>query len=108
MGLPDAAEPLPPVVHDAAAARFEMVLPQGRVRCDYRLQPAGDGAAPVMALVHTEVPPALEGRGLAGRIVQAAVAHARAAGWRIRPVCSYVVAWVRRHPEVHDLLAERR
>jgi hypothetical protein len=102
------AETLPPVQHNVAEARFEMAFPQGRVRCDYRLHAADADGAPLMALVHTEVPPALEGRGLAGRIVQAAVDHARAAGWRIRPVCSYVAAWVRRHPETHDLLAGGR
>lgn len=97
------------VLHNAAASRFEIALPEGLVRCDYRLlgaenaDPANAGP-PVMALVHTEVPPALEGRGLASRVVQAAVDHARAAGWRVRPRCSYVVSWLRRHPEAQALL----
>jgi predicted GNAT family acetyltransferase len=95
---------VPAATHNAAASRFEIALPQGLVRCDYRLLAAADGAPPVMVLVHTEVPPALEGRGLAGRVVQAAVDHARAEGWRIRPRCSYVLAWVRRHPEAQALL----
>jgi predicted GNAT family acetyltransferase len=36
--------------------------------------------------------------------VQAALAHARAQGWRVRPSCSYVRSYMRRHPETQDLL----
>ncbi|MCE2914207.1 MAG: N-acetyltransferase [Rubrivivax sp.] len=101
MGLPDGVL-VPAVTHDATAGRFEIALPEGLVRCDYRMSESPTG--PVMALVHTEVPAELEGRGLASRVVQAAVDHARAEGLRIRPRCSYVVAWLRRHPEAQDLL----
>ncbi|HWU52683.1 MAG TPA: N-acetyltransferase [Tahibacter sp.] len=34
----------------------------------------------------------------------AAVAAARAEGWRIRPLCSYARVWFERHPEQADLL----
>jgi len=37
--------------------------------------------------------------------VRAALAHARAAGWRVRPSCSYVASYMRRHPQTQDLLA---
>lgn len=58
-----------------------------------------------MALVHTIVPDGIAGRGIAGRLVQAAVDHARAAGLKIAPRCSYAAAWMERHPEYADLLA---
>lgn len=64
-----------------------------------------DGAGP-MVIDHTGVPPAFEGRGIASRLVNAAIADARAEGFTIRPVCSYVVAQFRRHPEWADLLAQ--
>jgi predicted GNAT family acetyltransferase len=59
----------------------------------------------VLLLTHTEVPPALEGRGIAAALVKAALDWARAEGLRVRPLCSYVVAYMRRHPETQDLLA---
>jgi uncharacterized protein len=59
----------------------------------------------VMWLTHTEVPPALEGRGIAARLVQAALEHARAEGLRVKPACSYVRTYLKRHPEYQDLLA---
>lgn len=86
------------VTHNAAAQRFEARIQGWRCRLDYVRQ---DG---VLALVHTEVPPALEGRGIAARLVAAALEHARAAGLRIRPVCSYVRVYVNRHPEARELL----
>ncbi len=58
-----------------------------------------------MWMNHTGVPSALEGRGLASQLVAAAVAHAREQGLKVKPVCSYVAVWMRRHPEAADLLA---
>jgi predicted GNAT family acetyltransferase len=59
----------------------------------------------VMVIDHTLVPPELEGRGIARALLDAALDHARAEGLKIRPVCSYVVAQFRRHPEWGDLAA---
>ena len=54
---------------------------------------------------HTLVPPPLEGRGIAARLVERMVEDARAEGFRIRPLCSYVAAAFRRHPEWADVQA---
>ncbi len=54
---------------------------------------------------HTLVPPAIGGRGVAARLVEALVADARDQGFRIDPACSYVEALFRRHPEWADLRA---
>lgn len=57
-----------------------------------------------MDLVHTIVPKPLEGRGIAGDLVQAAFDYARREGLKIRTTCSYTVVWARRHPEYADVL----
>jgi predicted GNAT family acetyltransferase len=54
---------------------------------------------------HTIVPPAIGGRGVAAELVKALVADAKAEGFKIRPLCSYVVAVFKRHPEWADLHA---
>jgi hypothetical protein len=87
------------VVHNAAASRFEARIEGLLCRADYRF----DGA--VMRIFHTEVPPALEGRGIAAALVRAALDHAAANGLKVAPQCSYVRAYMRRHPETHGLLA---
>jgi predicted GNAT family acetyltransferase len=54
---------------------------------------------------HTGVPPAFEGRGIAAKLVHKMIEDARKDGFKINPVCSYVVAQFRRHPEWADLHA---
>jgi len=85
--------------HNAAAKRFEATIDKLLCRCDYRMH------GNTMMLVHTEVPPQLEGRGFASTLVRAAFEHAKQNGWDVLPVCSFVAAWARRHPEVEPLLA---
>lgn len=88
-----------PIEHDAQRGRFQLTL-QGHVCvCDYRLR---DG---VMVLTHTEVAPELEGHGIAAALVRAALEHAQASGLNVRPLCSYVQAYMRRYPETQALLA---
>lgn len=54
---------------------------------------------------HTGVPDAYAGRGIAGQLARALVREARAAGVKIVPLCPYVAAWFRKHPEEADLIA---
>jgi uncharacterized protein len=54
---------------------------------------------------HTEVEPALEGRGIASRLARRALEDARERGLRVVPACSFFRVYLRRHPEDADLLA---
>ena len=89
------------VTDNRAANAFELVVDGHRAHADYRI----DGN--VMVLPHTVVPPAIGGRGIAGHLVAAALASARARGLKVDPQCSYVAAYMRRHPETQDLLVAR-
>jgi len=60
----------------------------------------------VLRMHHTEVPAALEGRGIAAALVRAAFAHAAANGLKVEPWCSYVRTYMKRHPETRALLPE--
>jgi predicted GNAT family acetyltransferase len=82
------------VLNNAAHHRFELAV---------------DGLVAILAyerneetlvLVHTEVPPALRGRGLGSHLVSAAVEFAAAAGLAIEARCSFARSWLDRHPEV--------
>lgn len=87
------------IEHDPHQGRFHARVHGHLCVCDYRLREG------VMVLTHTEVAPELEGHGLAGDLVRAALLHAREQGLKVRPLCSYVQAYMRRHPETQDLLA---
>lgn len=54
---------------------------------------------------HTGTPHALRGRGIATALVERLVADARSEGFKIRPVCPFVVAQFDRHPDWSDLRA---
>lgn len=53
-----------------------------------------------LVLVHTEVPPALEGRGVGGQLVRAAVGRAAREGLTVVPLCPFARSWLERHPQV--------
>jgi predicted GNAT family acetyltransferase len=53
-----------------------------------------------LVLVHTEVPVALEGQGIGGRLVEAAVGYAAGHGLTVVPSCPFARSWLDRHPEV--------
>lgn len=90
------ASAFPTVRHDAAACRFELELDSRTAVVEYELRPGE------MVITHTFVPPELRGRGLAGHVVRAALTHAREAGWKVVPQCSYVVDFLQRHPEFRE------
>lgn len=89
----------PVIEHDPAQGRFFTRVDGLTCEATYTMV---DGA---MWMMHTGVPGALEGRGIAAALVRAALDHARAAGLRVHPVCSYVRTYMKRHPATQDLLA---
>ncbi len=54
---------------------------------------------------HTEAPDSMRGKGVALALVEHMVAEARAAGFKIVPVCPYVLAESKKHPEWGDVIA---
>jgi hypothetical protein len=50
-------------------------------------------------LLHTEVPEALGGRGIAGQLVRAAVRRAEADHLTVVPWCPYARRWLKEHPD---------
>jgi hypothetical protein len=52
-----------------------------------------------LTVFHTEVSPKAEGRGLAKKMLSAMVDHARTNHLKVVPLCPYVHAQFKRHPE---------
>jgi predicted GNAT family acetyltransferase len=57
-----------------------------------------------IALVHTEVAPAFEGRGVGAALARFALDDARARGLRVIASCPYVRSYLAKHPEDHDIV----
>lgn len=82
--------------------RYELLV-DGEVvgELRYRLRPDA------VALIHTEVPEAFEGRGYGGQLVEGALDDLRRRGLKIVPICPFVRGYLQRHPEYGDLVVER-
>jgi uncharacterized protein len=87
------------IEHLPEKGRFQVVVDGHVCITDYRL------AGGVMVITHTEVAPALGGRGIAAALMQAALAHASAHGLKVDPLCSYARSYMQRHPQTQSLLA---
>ena len=51
----------------------------------------------VYTIDHTIVDSSLQGQGIAGKLVQAAVEDIRSQGGEVRATCSYAVKWLQKH-----------
>ena len=87
------------VSHDPARGRFSATVDGHECELDYRL----DGG--VMTILHTGVPSAVGGRGIASALTLAAAQYARGEGLKVYPACSYAATWFRRHAEFTELIA---
>lgn len=81
------------VVDNKAESRFELSVDGAMAVAEYRI--AGDS----IHFTHTETPYALQGRGVASRLIGAALASAKERGLKIVPRCSFVADYIARHPE---------
>jgi uncharacterized protein len=90
---PDVDEPKTAVRDNVDAHRFEISIDDATAYLQYERKPG------TLVLVHTEVPPALRGRGLAGILAKEALDAARAQGVRPTVLCPFVRAYVQKHAE---------
>ncbi|MFW5714898.1 MAG: GNAT family N-acetyltransferase [bacterium] len=86
------------VQHDGDEKKFYVQSNGQEAHMTYRYQDES-----TVVYNHTYVPPELRGGGLAGKIVRTALEWARTENLKVKPTCSYVVAFVRRHPEYQDI-----
>ena len=60
----------------------------------------------VIVFVHTQVDPAFEGRGIGSALARTSLDAARAGRLRVDPQCPFYAAWIGKHPEYADLVAD--
>lgn len=88
------------VTHDTTAERY-LITVDGR-DAGYADYIQGDG---VRDFHHTVIDPEFRGQGLSKPLIQAALDDTRAAGDKVRPLCSAVAGFIEKHPEYRDLEA---
>ncbi len=80
--------------------RYELTVDGHIAHADYKIE------GTTITFTHTLVPPALEGKGIASRLIAHALADARDQDLSVIPKCPFVAAYIEKHPEWANLLAE--
>ena len=93
--VPDPIE----VRDNTVAQRYEVEMGGQTAVLEYRREPGR------ITLIHTGVPQALEGHGIAAALARTALDDARASGLAVVPRCPYVQAYIRRHPDYASLVS---
>lgn len=81
------------ITHYPDNKRFETQVDGAVAFVQYRL--SGDK----LDIIHTIVPPAIGGRGIAAALVKYAYDYAVENGMKPSATCSYAVTWLHRHPD---------
>ena len=85
------------VIDNKEKERFEIDLDGKTALIDYSEQNG------VVAMTHTEVPPEFEGKGVGSQLVKGALEIVKNENKRVRPLCTFVAAYIKRHPEYESL-----
>jgi predicted GNAT family acetyltransferase len=84
---------------NTALHRFELDVDGATAFSDYRR------SSDVLTIMHTEVPPALNGKGVGSRLAHGLLDLARAERARVKPLCPFLRSYIAKHPEYADLVA---
>ncbi|NHA08079.1 N-acetyltransferase [Mucilaginibacter sp. HC2] len=82
-----------PLINNEAIHHFELTVDGTTSYIDYKLR--GD----VVYLIHTEVPEEMEGQGIAAALVEKAFVYMEQHNLKMVPLCAYIQAYLKRHPE---------
>jgi predicted GNAT family acetyltransferase len=87
------------LINNEAIHQFELFVDGQRSFIDYKIK--GDK----IFLIHTEVPEALQGQGIAEVLVEKAFNYIEEQNMEVVPLCAYVQVFLKRHPEWDRLIA---
>jgi uncharacterized protein len=89
------------VKNDEGKQQFAADVDGKKAFIDYKKQ--NDGT---LNLLHTEVPPEFEGKGIGSQLVKQTLEQIKAEGAKIIPSCRFVAAYIKRHKEYESLIAD--
>ncbi|MDJ0754777.1 MAG: GNAT family N-acetyltransferase [Ardenticatenaceae bacterium] len=79
--------------------RYELPLLDEMAVLEY--MPAGSNN---VVFTHTEVPEALEGKGVGSQLVKYALEDIKERDMKLIPMCPFVAGYIKRHPEYRELV----
>jgi len=87
------------VVNNTAFNRFELEKNGELAVLEYSI-PKED----VLLLSHTEVPESMSGQGVGSALAKQSLEMIKSAGWKMIPVCPFIISYIKRHPEYQELV----
>ena len=87
-----------PIPQPATSGRFEIEREGHLAYLEYTL------TGNILQLIHSEVPEALRGQGLASELAKSALDWAREHSVQVDVICPSVAAYLEKHPEYSDLV----
>lgn len=87
-----------PSLQQVISGRFEIERDGHLAYLEYTL------AGKVLQLIHSEVPEAMRGQGVASELAHSALEWAREQGVKVDVICPSVAAYLEKHPEYADLV----
>ena len=90
------------LIKNSARHRFEMTVAGQIAYISYKEIPGR------MTLIHTIVPPELEGQGVATAIIEKALDYLKTNQLKLIPMCPFVAAYIKRHPEWNKIVVEEK
>ncbi|MEE6261978.1 GNAT family N-acetyltransferase [Plantactinospora sonchi] len=89
------------VQDNPAERRFEILLDEGLAGfVGYRVESG------TIVLVHTEVDPQYEGKGVGSALARGTLDQLRERGDRVRVTCPFLLRFIERHPEYKSVVTE--
>lgn len=86
------------VVNNKTNLQFELMVDSQKAVLQYRLKDK------TIYYMHTGVPKAIEGQGIATKLAKFGLEYAKKNGFKIVVYCPFVVQYVKQHPEYLKLL----
>lgn len=86
------------LIDNKEAKQYELSVEGPKPRIEYIL------ARDNIYLTHTEVPKALEGQGIASKMVLMALEDIKSRNLTLIPMCPFVAMYIKRHPEWRELV----
>ena len=86
------------IAHNPEKSRFETSVAGLTALVDYML------IGKKIIYTHTEVPETLEGSGIGSALARHVLDFARENGLQVMPLCPFIAAYIRKHPEYRDIV----
>ena len=86
------------ITNNEEKKQYELLIDDNLAKIEYII------AQGTIYLTHTEVPRELEGKGIGSKLVLFALEDIKQQELTLVPLCPFVAAYIKRHPEWRDLV----